>query len=144
LLFIIAQEIKKELNMFRDKLKELRQKNNMTQEQLAQKLNTTRKSISAYETGRSAPPHETLLMIADIFNVSTDYLLERTAPVDISLNDNREAFRYYLNALVGQNVPDTVLQKLLKLDTIEAEKLPDQLEKIAYDLLEISKKLKSI
>jgi len=46
--------------------------------------------------------------------------------------------------LVGQNVPDTVLQKLLKLDTIEAEKLPDQLEKIAYDLLEISKKLKSI
>ncbi|HQH33537.1 MAG TPA: helix-turn-helix transcriptional regulator [Petrotogaceae bacterium] len=45
--------------MFSDKLKELRQKNNLTQEQLAKKINTTRKNISAYETGRSAPMHRT-------------------------------------------------------------------------------------
>jgi transcriptional regulator with XRE-family HTH domain len=52
-------KIKKAVNMFSDKLKELRQKNNLTQEQLAQKINTTRKNISAYETGRSAPMHRT-------------------------------------------------------------------------------------
>ncbi|HOT31929.1 MAG TPA: hypothetical protein PLM73_06035 [Petrotogaceae bacterium] len=52
-------------------------------------------------------------MIADIFNVSTDYLLERTIPENIMLN-----------ALTGQNVPDTVLQKLLKLDRIETENFP--------------------
>ncbi|HQF33253.1 MAG TPA: helix-turn-helix transcriptional regulator [Petrotogaceae bacterium] len=45
--------------MFSDKLKELRQKNNLTQEQLAQKINTTRKNISAYETGCSALVHRT-------------------------------------------------------------------------------------
>ena len=99
--------------MFSDKLKELRQKNNLTQEQLAKKINTTRKNISAYETGRSAPMHRTQLMIADIFNVSTDYLLERSIPENIMLN-----------TLTGQNVPDTVLQKLLKLDRIETENFP--------------------
>ena len=60
---------------FGNKLKLLRLQDNMTQEQLAQKLNLTKSVISAYETGLRLPSYDVLIRIAKIFNVSTDYLL---------------------------------------------------------------------
>ncbi|WP_129408047.1 LexA family protein [Marinitoga lauensis] len=61
--------------MLKDRLKRLRQELGLTQEELAKKLNITRKSISAYETGRATPSPEMLKVIAEFFNVTTDYLL---------------------------------------------------------------------
>lgn len=56
-------------------LKTLRLKSNMTQAQLAQKLGLTKSVISAYETGLRLPSYDILIHIAEIYNVSTDYLL---------------------------------------------------------------------
>lgn len=50
----------------------------MSQLSLAMKLNTTQISISRYETGKREPDLKTLILIADFFDVSIDYLLERT------------------------------------------------------------------
>ena len=50
----------------------------MSQLSLAMKLNTTQMSISRYETGKREPDLKTLILIADFFDVSIDYLLERT------------------------------------------------------------------
>lgn len=71
---------------FGNKLKLLRLQDNMTQEQLAQKLNLTKSVISAYETGLRLPSYDVLIRIAKIFNVSTDYLLglEHKQEVDLS------------------------------------------------------------
>ena len=71
---------------FGNKLKLLRLQDNMTQEQLAQKLNLTKWVISAYETGLRLPSYDVLIRIAKIFNVSTDYLLglEHKQEVDLS------------------------------------------------------------
>ena len=71
---------------FGNKLKLLRLQDNMTQEQLAQKLNLTKSGISAYETGLRLPSYDVLIRIAKIFNVSTDYLLglEHKQEVDLS------------------------------------------------------------
>ena len=71
---------------FGNKLKLLRLQDNMTQEQLAQKLNLTKSVISAYETGLRLPSYDVLIRIAKIFNVSTDYLLglEHNQEVDLS------------------------------------------------------------
>lgn len=71
---------------FGNKLKLLRLQDNMTQEQLAQKLNLTKSVISAYETGLRLPSYDVLIRIAKIFNVSTDYLLglEHRQEVDLS------------------------------------------------------------
>ncbi|MFV0239535.1 MAG: helix-turn-helix domain-containing protein [Lacrimispora sphenoides] len=52
-----------------------RKKLNITQEELAEKLNLSQKSISKYETGARNPSYDTLTQIAKFFNVSTDYLL---------------------------------------------------------------------
>ncbi|MCM3292362.1 helix-turn-helix domain-containing protein [Paenibacillus sp. MER 180] len=65
--------------MFRsDRLVKWRKRKKLTQEQLAIKVNITKASISNYENGHSAPPHETLVALADFFGITTDYLLGRT------------------------------------------------------------------
>lgn len=60
------------------RLKLLRKQKHMSQLSLAMKLNTTQMSISRYETGKREPDLKTLILIADFFYVSIDYLLERT------------------------------------------------------------------
>ena len=60
------------------RLKELRKKKGVTQLRLAIELNTKQNTISRYETGEHEPGIAELLKLADYFNVSVDYLLERT------------------------------------------------------------------
>jgi len=60
------------------RLRELRKEMNLTQEELANKLNLTKANISKYETGRIEPNIETINFLAKFFNVSVDYLLGRT------------------------------------------------------------------
>ncbi len=57
---------------------ELRRDNNMTQLELAERLNYSDKAISKWERGESLPDIAVLKNIADIFLVSVDYLLEET------------------------------------------------------------------
>lgn len=50
----------------------------MTQQRLAIELNMTQNSISRYENEVREADYQTLIKFADFFNVSIDYLLERT------------------------------------------------------------------
>lgn len=60
------------------RLKELRRAKGISQLKLALDLNTNQNTISRYETGEREPGINELILIADYFNVSVDYLLERT------------------------------------------------------------------
>ncbi len=60
------------------RLKELRKKNNVSQLKLAMDLELNQNTISRYENGVREADYATLIKIADYFNVSIDYLLERT------------------------------------------------------------------
>ncbi|MBQ3523233.1 MAG: helix-turn-helix transcriptional regulator [Clostridia bacterium] len=60
------------------RLKELRKEKGITQQKLALDLNTTQNSISRYESGLRPLDANMLMKIADYFNVSVDYILERT------------------------------------------------------------------
>ena len=55
---------------FAEILKTLRQKNNLTQIELAQHTNLARSTIAGYEKKYRQPPYETLIMLADFFHVS--------------------------------------------------------------------------
>ena len=70
--------------MFR--LKELRTSRKISQVQLAMDLNLTQNSISRYENGEREADYDTLVAIADYFNVSVDYLLGRTDNPKIAKN----------------------------------------------------------
>lgn len=59
-------------------LKLLRKKKGISQIKLAMDLNLTQNTISQYENGKRNIDNQTLIMFADYFNVSTDYLLGRT------------------------------------------------------------------
>ncbi len=63
---------------FGDRIRDLRKANKWTQQELANKLELDRTTISKWErTDGSEPDNATLAKIADIFGVSTDYLLGR-------------------------------------------------------------------
>ncbi len=60
------------------RLKQLRKERNITQLKLAMDLGLNQNTISRYETGEREADYKTLIMFADYFDVSVDYLLERT------------------------------------------------------------------
>ena len=60
------------------RLKLLRQSKKISQLKLELDLNMNQNSISRYETGEHQADYKTLIALADYFNVSIDYLLERT------------------------------------------------------------------
>ena len=60
------------------RLRELRKMRGISQLKLAFDLNTNQNTISRYETGEREPGIVELITLADYFDVSVDYLLERT------------------------------------------------------------------
>lgn len=61
---------------FSDVLRNLRRKNNMTQEDLAEALDMSPQAVSRWETGTAFPDSTVIKKLAYLFNVTTDYLLE--------------------------------------------------------------------
>ena len=60
------------------RLRKLRQKQGLTQEEMAKVLGYSRQRYNFYETGKREPDNETIVKLADFFEVSTDYLLGTT------------------------------------------------------------------
>lgn len=67
------------MSSFFDNLVYLRQKNGMSQQDLADRSGCSRSAIGMYETGKREPDIETLEAFADIFNVDMDFLTGRGA-----------------------------------------------------------------
>ncbi|KAA0956673.1 helix-turn-helix domain-containing protein [Planococcus sp. ANT_H30] len=63
--------------MFSKTLQQLRKSKKLTQDELANRLNINRGTYANYERGHRQPDFDTLIKIADYFDVSTDYLLGR-------------------------------------------------------------------
>ena len=74
-----------------EKLKSLRTENKLTQKQVAERIGLAISAVSSYEAGTRYPSYESLVKLARIYHVSTDYLLgiASTRNIDVSgLNDN--------------------------------------------------------
>lgn len=76
-------------NTFATRIKELRLKNNLTQKDIAEKIGLTPTGISYWESGNAVPNYDTLKKLADLFNVSIDYLTGN----DVSNCENDILFR---------------------------------------------------
>ena len=59
-----------------DKIIDLRKKNGWSQEELAEKLNVSRQSVSKWESAQSIPDMGKIIRLSELFGVSTDYLLK--------------------------------------------------------------------
>lgn len=101
---------------FGRKLKSLRLGKNLTQLQLAEKLDTSKSNISKYESDIIEPNLKTLALISSIFNVSIDYLITEN---NITYNFHphqtsdtptwNEILNYYPNAIqVSSEIKDLI------------------------------------
>lgn len=77
--------------MIYERIKQLREKQGYTQTELAKMLGVTRSCVNAWEMGISVPSTQSLVQLAQIFDISTDYLLGLDAEAAIrtkGLSDN--------------------------------------------------------
>lgn len=70
---------------FSEKLLTLRKAKDLTQEQLAEKLDVSRQSISKWESGQATPELEKIIALSAVFDVTTDYLLKSSEIDDLSV-----------------------------------------------------------
>ena len=78
-------------------LKKIRQENNLTQEELAKKINTSRSNIANYENDKNMPSIDMLEKLSKILGCSIDYLLGKTTENSISISD-----KIYMCPVYGQ------------------------------------------
>lgn len=79
---------------------ELRLLNNMTQMELAEKLNYSDKTISKWERGESSPDIAVLVEMANIFGVTLDYLV-RTENIDEAVKENKKKQTKYNRRVIS-------------------------------------------
>lgn len=72
---------------FGDKLKTFRTNAGMSQTELAKRLNISKSVVSYYEKAERSPSPDVLIKLADIFHVSTDYMLGITQKKVIDVSD---------------------------------------------------------
>lgn len=115
---------------FGSRLRNLRLENNMTQEDLSKILNVSRATVGRYETNERFPDKNTLKKIADTFEVTVDYLLERT--------DNRNGKFIYVNEYDKNHIKNNkykiieneIIKRLLLEDIIdENDPIPEEVIK---------------
>ncbi len=63
------------MSVFHERLKLLRNTNNIMQKDLAKMLNVSDRAFRNYESGTSEPTYDNLIILCNKFNVSADYLL---------------------------------------------------------------------
>lgn len=65
---------------FNNKLYNLRKQKGLSQEELANRLNVSRQTVSKWEVGDSTPDMEKLIAISDVFDISLDELVKDKVP----------------------------------------------------------------
>lgn len=127
--------------MIGDRIKETREKNNLTQSALAKKFGISRSAVNAWELGVSVPSAQYLIELSKLFKVSTDYLLgiDKAETIDISSLNSVEKgiiyslLKYFESTKYPFRVSDEEFSQtleelqLLKKNGVE---LPDYIHKI--------------
>ncbi len=106
--------------LFRERLKDLRDELRIDQKEMGKKLNVSQSAYGYYEQGRNEPSLETLVKIAQIFDVTTDYLL--------GLSNTRENPVYY-------SVSDKVSLSSTEMETLQQMKATSFLDELSQDPL---------
>lgn len=105
---------------FPDRLRELREKRNLTQPELGKIFNLSKQAISSYENGGSRPTQETLIKMAEFFDVDIYYLL--------GLSDDNTTYKSKQDAIIihkKETSPQKIrlIKKILDLEDDDVDKV---------------------
>lgn len=112
-------------------LAKLRKERGILQKEVAAHLNVTVATISNYEKGVHLPDLNTLIMLADFFDVSTDYMLQRT--------DYRASINTLNHHLAADFTVGDLLNTVMELDAHNTQALLDY-----YELLVMRNSIKRV
>lgn len=110
---------------FHVKLQELRKQNNLTQEQLAQKLFVSRTAISKWESNRGYPSIESLKNLSKLFSISLDDLLSSEELLFITEENNSAKISSIINLIFGLMDISVILLVFLPFFALRQETLYD-------------------
>lgn len=112
-------------------LAKLRKEKGVLQKEVATYLNMTVATVSNYEKGVHMPDLNTLIMLADFFDVSTDYLLQRT--------NYKSSISTLNRPLSGEYTVSDLLNTVVELDSHNTQALLDY-----YELLMLRNSIKRV
>lgn len=131
---------------FAKKMLRLRQKNNLTQEDLADKLEVSRQTVSKWESGATYPEIEKLIQISELYGVSIDFLL-KDAKSDEYIEEERLE-RVVLRFLGSSQDMEDISEQLIDImkdgvideqERIEMERINGELDAIIDNINKIKK-----
>ena len=127
-------------SLFPLRLKYLREKADITQAELAQKLDVTQQAVGRWERGQTSPDYETLKKLSVLFDVSVDYLLDNQPPQKDSLpvltpKDERQIAKDL------ENIVDTLNGAAAMSDDPEDEEDREMLKAALLQAMTLSKRI---
>ena len=105
----------------RERMKELRKRLNLTQQELADQLHIKRTNIANYESGLSSPTDSVIALICREFNVSEEWLRNGTGEmfIPMSLDEEIASFIGDIQSDIEENFKKRFISALSKLDEDE-------------------------
>ena len=116
-----------------ENIKQLRIENNMTQEQLAMALDTTKSTISKYELDRRQPRYETVERMAAIFRTSTGRILNKGGRLKYLVTQ----WKSRKDARIDIKIDGELLSSIQGIANHDGISLEDQIEKMLLEYYEI-------
>lgn len=122
--------------MLPQRLRQKRKQKKLTQQELANIVNTKKNTISNYETGYSTPSNDMLIDLARALHTSTDYLLGVTDN-DSPIEGNKEELELDLDKLYPERTKN--MDRLVKLYQSASPEIQETMLKQAELLVKIDK-----
>ena len=107
--------------MFSQELKRLRKASKLTQQQLADKLDLSKSTISMYENGNREPDFETEELIADFFNVDMNFLLGKSSTTTVINKIDFEPSYADVEQLIARNGKEYTTEQKMRLIKLLSE-----------------------
>ncbi|ORO76786.1 MULTISPECIES: helix-turn-helix domain-containing protein [Streptococcus] len=131
------------MTSFSERLKELRKKNSLTQQELADKVGTNRVNVTKWETGRTEPTLENIVKLSKILDTTTDELLGK----NINFGDTilNKKYKYDLSVLKESDIQNLYDLKItLAFDLLDESLNPTKLKEILMEKNKLNKEEESI
>lgn len=120
------------MNSFQRRLENLREKKGYSKKEISHKLGFTDNVYGSYERGERRPSFEALIKLADIFDVSLDFLIRgKEYKVDSNLTQNEKALKNITNTLANKGIKSPYFlqsQKWAILSNEDIKELNDHFE----------------
>lgn len=132
-----------DMTSFSERLKELRKKNSLTQQELADKVGTNRVNVTKWETGRTEPTLENIVKLSKILDTTTDELLGK----NINFGDTilNKKYKYDLSVLKESDIQNLYDLKItLAFDLLDESLNPTKLKEILMEKNKLNKEEESI